>query len=222
MKTKKSEEESNTLLYSVEYACNSILDEFSPDRFFKFYFGEIHEIDDNTNQETLIGKVNLKVLLLGSAKNAKVAIEELFDRDEDTYQIGKMIYNFETQSINEDIDEFYSSIYVSKICIIDKLELQEKYRGIGIALKVIKDIYIRFGGDSNLIVAQMIPAQFGFRDSPSANWENAIGINRLEGDFEKSYFKLKALFQRFGFDHIEGYDDLMFLNPENTNAILSD
>jgi len=214
------EDQSNTLLYSVKYSCYSVLGEFSPDQFSKFYFGDIYEIDNETNQETLIGKVSLKVLLIGSAKNAHYDLEELFDRDEDTYQIGKKIYNFDTQSINDDIDEFYNSIYVSKICIIDKLELQEKYRGIGIALKVIKDIYNQFGGDSNLIVAQMIPAQFEFRSEQPSKWDKSIAINQLDEDFEKSYFKLKGLFQKFGFDHIEGYDELMFLNPENTNKIL--
>lgn len=213
--------QSDHLLYSVKYSCTSILDDSSPDCFSKYHFGEIYEIDSEANTETLIGKINLRVLLIGSALNAHHDLEELFNVDEDTYQIGKQIYNFEAQSINEDIDEFYGSIYISQICIIDRLELQEKYRGMGIALKVIKDLYIQFESDSCLIIAQMIPAQFESGDNRSSKWKNAIAINKLDEDFEKSYFKLKALFQNFGFDHIEGYDDLMFLSSENRNEILN-
>ena len=220
MEIKEPKEPLDEMLYSVNYNCNSVLGESSPDRFLKFHFGEIYEIDHETTQETLIGKINLKILLISAALNAGLDLEEVFDADEDTYQIGKKIYHFDSQRIKEDIDEFYISIHVSKICIIDTIELQEKYRGSGVSLKIIKDLYTRFDGDSTLIVAHMLPVQFENRENKAPEWEKFIAINQLEEDFEKSYYKLKALFQGLGFDHIEGYDNLMFLNPEDTNEIL--
>lgn len=44
-----------------------------------------------------------------------------------------------------------------------------------------------------------------------------MSLKKLGKDFEISFYKLKAFYQKIGFDYIEGYDDLMFLNPAIVN-----
>ena len=44
-----------------------------------------------------------------------------------------------------------------------------------------------------------------------------MNFKKIGKDFEKSFYKLKTFYQNTGFDHIEGYDDLMFLNPATVN-----
>ena len=38
-------------------------------------------------------------------------------------------------------------------------------------------------------------------------------LDELEKDYEKAFYQLKAFYQNVGFDHIDGYEELMFLNP---------
>ncbi len=48
-------------------------------------------------------------------------------------------------------------------------------------------------------------------------------MDSLEEDYEKAFYQLKAFYQKVGFQHIDGYEELMFLNPslknERMNAV---
>ena len=211
-------------IFEIRYNSFTILDDETCRRFIMPYFAEVFEIDTNTNKEVKIGFLEIRLMLFGSAMNNGFGMESVFDMEEYTLRIGEQIANFYTDEVNEDILEFYKyDITESDICILQRFEIIEKYRGKGLGKKIIKDIYIKFANSCGLFVVQTFPIQFEFNDDEkTSDWENQMNLKKLDKDFEKSFYKLKAFYKKIGFNHIEGYDDLMFLNPAIVNERMLD
>ena len=209
-------------IFEVRYNSFTILDDDTCRRFIMPYFADIFEVDTVTNVEVKIGFLEMRLLLFGSAMNNGFGMESVFDMEEYTLRIGKQIANFDNEEVNDDILEFYKyDITENDICIIQSFEIIEKYRGKGIGKKIIKDLYIKFANSCGLFVVQTFPIQFEFNDGESlSEWEKQLNLKKLDKDFEKSFYKLKAFYQNLGFNHIDGYDDLMFLNPAIVNKKL--
>ena len=51
-------------------------------------------------------------------------------------------------------------------------------------------------------------------------WSREMNLNALGNDFEKAFYQLKSFYQKVGFDHIDGFNELMFLNPALKNIKL--
>jgi len=206
-------------LFELRYNSSTFLDDDTCRKFIMPYFVEIYEIDIETNNEVKIGFINLRLMLFGSAMNNGFGMESVFEMEEYTLRIGEQIADFESEEVNEDILIFYKyDITETDICIIERFEITEEYRRKGLGKKILQDIYIKFANSCGLFVVQTFPIQFEFNDGENiSDWGNKMRLNTLDKDFEKSFYKLKAFYQKIGFNHIEGYDDLMFLNPAIVN-----
>ena len=203
-------------LYEIEYQFTSELSEIEGSRYITTYSGNLFEKDDSDNGKEIIGKVSLKFLLLELALNQGYHYHEIFDTEGDIYEIGQEIFDFDSEEIKEDIRMFYEEEILSPdICIIQRIEIIENYRGQGLGSKIIKDIYNRFSSCCGLFVLKVFPLQFdsGFKKLKNTDWGRKLNLEKLGVDKEGAFYRLKAYYQKLGFNHIEGYDEFMFINP---------
>jgi GNAT superfamily N-acetyltransferase len=205
--------------YIVEYKMSSSLDDDSSDNYISCYNGNIIEKDIDTEQEYLIGKLELNLIHLSRAYDNNFSIPEIFDYDKQIMSMAKYIYDIEQADFNNKILNFFDNVYVSSdICLLRQIEIVESHRGKGVGTKVIKDIFDRFCNCCGLFVVEAYPMQFNSEttnrlDTKELAWAKRLNYDALSKDFEKSFYKLKAFYQKSGFHHIEGFDEWMFINP---------
>jgi len=205
--------------YAIDFSMFSLFSDDNPNEYISTFMGKIIEIEQESNTQFDIGKVCLKILLIGEALNNKVNVYDIFDTEEYTYRIGSRIYDFDKQDYKTNIQEFYNQeIFPLDLCIIQRLEIIEQHRGKGIGKIVLENIKKRFASCCGLFVAQTYPIQFELSNPDFlSNKENKMKLDSLDKDYEKSFYKLKAFYKDSGFHHIEGFDDLMFSNPSIAN-----
>ncbi|MFK8005651.1 MAG: hypothetical protein AB8H03_04740 [Saprospiraceae bacterium] len=209
----------NTSL-KVHYSFRSYLGEDIDKNYITPHFGKIFHVDLENEEDTQIGSIDLNFLLLGEALNNQLNYIDVFDRNEYTLRVGNKFMDFSENDLNLDIQEFYNYTFTNNdIAIIKKFELSEKFKGRGIEKKIIRDLYYRFASTCGLFIVETFPLQFQpkviFTNKyrPDSNLE----FDYQEPNLEKFFLKLKAFYQNIGFDHIDGYNDLMFLNPALVN-----
>ena len=205
--------------FEARYNSFIILDDKTCNKYVSSYHAEIFAVDTKTYQEEKIGFLEIRLMLFGSAMNNGFGMESVFETEEYTLRIGEQIANFDKNKVNEDVLKFYNNDITKKdICIIQRFEIIEEYQEKRLGEKIIKDIYIKFASSCSLFVVQTFPIQFEFDDDEkTSECEEEMNLRKLDKDFEKSFYKLKAFYKKIGFDHIEGYDDLMFLKPATVN-----
>lgn len=202
--------------HTVRYSFSSELGDIDSERYITSYTGLVYESIGESEEETLIGKVVIKLILLDLAIDEQYDFIDVFETESYTSRIGQEIMDYEEGELNEDILEFYEyEVLTSNICILQRIELLETHRRQGIGKLVVKDIYKRFASSCSMFVVQAFPIQFEPTNEKieKTGWEEKLNLESLEEDYEKAFYQLKAFYQKIGFDHIEGYDELMFLNP---------
>ena len=208
--------ETKSKFYEIKYSFTSELENEEFDRFITSYKADIFELDERSDAQKLIGKLEFKIILLGLALNENVPYFEIFDQEQYTHDIGSQIFDFDTDELKESILDFYDYNYGTvgvDICILTRIEIHESHRRLGIGKKVIKDILDRFSSSCGLFVAQAFPLQFSVIRGELPEWSKQMNYDALDSDYEKAFYKLKAFYQKAGFNHIEGFNELMFLNP---------
>lgn len=211
----------NPDFFHIEYEFSSTLGGVYEDRYITTYFGKVFKEDYEGTTKELVGKFELKLMLLQLALNDSCMLEEIFDMEEYTFRIGNDIYDFENLRPKEDIFQFYDEEFVNgDICIITRFEIAAEHRGKGLGKKLVKDIYNRFFSSCGLFVVQAFPLQFEASKltQEDAEWFAKMNFKGLDDDFEKAFYQLKAFYQKLGFDHIKGYDNYMFLNSNFPNS----
>jgi len=210
--------------FTLKYRFSSRLDFDDMDRYITTYKVKIYEEAYDREGKLLIGKVTVKLLLACLICDEEFSLAQVLDTAQDVANIGEMIFDGETEELNEDIQKFYDyGIGHADVCLLTRIEIRESHRRRGIGKKVVKDIFNRFKASCGLFVVQAFPLQFesriergGFGALPK--WSEKMNFSSLENDFEKAFYQLKAFYQKIGFDHIDGYNELMFLN----SALLND
>ncbi len=211
--------------YELKYRFSSQLDEMDGERYVTTYKVKIYEgeFKEYSNKKLLIGKLTVKLIHVTLALDNDYPLHYILDTDQYTLEIGQQIFDIEREEIREDIQGFYKGdILNSDICLLTRIEICESHRRQGIGKKVVKDVYNRFRGSCGLFVVQAFPLQFesGVKKGnlgPLPKWSKKMNFSSLENDFEKAFYQLKAFYQKIGFDHIDGYNELMFLNTSFIN-----
>lgn len=203
--------------YGIDYSFSSELGDIGGSRYITSYLGDVYE-DLEDGEKKIVGKVEVLKLLLELAVSDAFDFEEIFSTENYLEGIGEQIIDFDNEEINPDIQHHYKNqLEDLNICIIKRIEILPEHRNNGLGKRIIKDIYNRFRYGTGLFIVQVFPLQFEATDND--NWKEDMGLGLLEPDYEKAFYQLKAFYQRLGFAHIEGYNELMFLCPIFNNAI---
>ncbi|MFK7775872.1 MAG: hypothetical protein AB8F94_27360 [Saprospiraceae bacterium] len=202
--------------YFIDFNLFFPINDNSSSDFISTYVGSILQINPEDENEIQTGKIVLKFIHIGEALNQQKNIHEIFDSEEYVVRIGNRIFDFDENDFNEDIQDYYNFTFNNlDLCIIQRIEILEEFRSKKIGEMVLKNVCLKFASSCGIFVVQTFPIQFESQkySIPNTKWENQMNLKTLDKDFEKSFYKLKAFYKSIGFNHIEGYDDLMFLNP---------
>ena len=208
-----------------KYEFESCIGEIEGNRYVQDIRASIIKTDEFGNNSIVIGKGNLKLLLLEQAMHDHYDIFEIFDMCEYTMRIGGMIYDFDNCEIKEDLQKklFGDELMLNpNICIFERMTILPECRGLGIGAKFVKDRYNFFSSACGLIVMQPFPLQLeavgpGGR---SDEFERNMKFEEMEQNSRKATKSLKDYYKRIGYISVKGYKDLMFLVPGFRNKKL--
>ncbi|MFK8009935.1 MAG: hypothetical protein AB8H03_26515 [Saprospiraceae bacterium] len=209
--------------YFIDFNLFFPINDNSPSDFISTYVGSILQINPEDENEIQIGKIILKFIHIGEALNQQKNIHEIFDSEEYVVRIGKRVFDFDENDFNEDIQNYYNFTFNNlDLCIIQRIEIIDEFRRKEIGKMVLKNICLKFASSCGLFVVQTFPIQFESQkySIPNNIWDEQMSLKTLDKDFEKSFYKLKAFYQKNGFNHIDDYNNLMFLNPAIVNKKL--
>lgn len=202
----------------VEYKITSSLGPNENDRYSQKIHGRIYEENDNGEEIGVVGKIFAVKLLIGNGLNDGWNPEAVFDTEEYTYELGKLIYDYKASEFNQKVREFYKDSLVSSgVLILQDIEILPNYRGKDIGAYAIKDLFNNFSQDTALFVTDIYPNQFA-DGIPKDEWYQTMRYDRFNTDFDKSFHKLNDYFHKMGFESIPGIGrKLVFINCENQN-----
>ena len=217
----------SSVYYNIDYRFTSSLDDDSASNYITSCEGNILEVDIETEKEIIVGKLKLDLLNLNLAYDNNFPVIEIFESDTQFVTMAKYIYDIKESDFKEEIRTFYDDVYTgNNICLIRQIELIDSHRKSGIGTKVLKDIFNKFSSSCSLFVVEAYPLQFNREsinpfDNSEVDFAEKMNYDSLSKDFEKSFYKLKAFYQKSGFNHIEGFDKWMFANPGILNDKLN-
>ncbi|MCQ2960390.1 MAG: hypothetical protein MJ198_09430 [Bacteroidales bacterium] len=183
---------------------------------------KVEIIDTETNE--IVGKAELKLLLISAAINDGVDLFAVFDSDSYVSRIGDQIFDYEEQELKRDLQKQFWEYGIGNvdICILERLTILPQYRGRGIALQLIRDNYRQLSNSCGLFVMQPYPLQFEsvVKMDQVDVWGKQMEYDKMEQDEKKAFSQLKRFYKSCGFLTDKGYPDLMFLAPSKRNDIL--
>jgi GNAT superfamily N-acetyltransferase len=214
----------NDKFITMRYSFISPLDGLDEARFITKYTIELTLDDECGIPIDTIGKAEMRIISMNLIEASSFNITDVFDSDHDVFRIASVIYDFVENDFNKEILDFFEDFIIcGDLCFIHHLELLPDYRRQGIGKKMIKDIVNHFSSSCDLFVAETFPMQFEKISNIEADdWYQKMRYDLLDKDFEKSDYLLKAFYQSVGFQYIENYPDLMFLNASKKNEILDE
>ena len=218
-----SEDEYLNIIFKYEF--ESCIGEIEGNRYIQNIKASIIKTDEYGNNQIVIGKGDIKILLLEQAMNDHFDIFEVFDMYEYTMRIGGMIYDFDHYELKEDLQKklFGDDIMLNQnICIFERMTILPEYRGLGIGAKFVKDRYNFFSSTCGLIVMQPYPLQLEVFESNGGTdeFEKRMGYELMEKNVQKATKSLKDYYKSIGYISVRGYKNLMFLVPCQRNARL--
>lgn len=212
------------LFLSFKYSFSSGTGELEGYRYIQNVFIEIYasDIEDDDEEEVLIGKSRLKLILVNQAIEDDFSLPQLFDTDPDLFFIGDRVFDLEKGEFHNTILENYQECFMNpNICVLDRLVLIPEYRGYGISKKVIKDTIFHFSTSCGLFVIQPFPLQFeGEHCIGEDTWEDKNWYKGLEKNEKKAFKQLTAYYQKLGFEKIKDFEGLLFYCPFYLNKKL--
>lgn len=183
-------------------------------------FNEDIIADNDEDGEFLVGKATRYMFLLEEAHEAGYPIFDIFDSNSDFANPLLEIYDEEEKQIKQDlIDTLMGEFGVlenDNICYFSRLEILPRYRGYGIAKKVIRDNYKVFGSWCGLIVMNPFPLQFELDEIHKLPFEKQMAFGDLEKDEELANKNLRTYYKSIGYIEVPGYNQ-MFLVPGYCN-----
>lgn len=218
----KTKPEPQYLDIEFRYTFRSPIGPIEGERYIQDIAVEIIKTDEYGNNPVIIGKGNVKILLLSQAINDHYDIFEIFDTESYTMRIGEMIYDFDNYDIKEDLQRKlfgYEGMDNPNICIFERMMILPEYRGLGIGAKFVKDRFHYFSSACGLIVMQPFPLQLESSRALGRDneFESKMGYDEMEHDSRKAMKSLKDYYKRIGYITVRGYKDLMFLVPDFKN-----
>ena len=161
-----------------------------------------------------IGRARFYLVYIAQARNAQEDLAEVFDEHEYTFRHAQEFYDFEGDDFREEIQKFYNYEFVApNVCILERLEILPKYRGLQIGKSLTADILFHFEDSCSLIILQPYPLQFEVKTREKDEWRENLKLNAFEQDENKAFDKLTKYYQSWGFDNIPGIEGLLFYNP---------
>lgn len=212
------------LFLNFKYSFTSQTGDLEGFRYIQNVFVEIYasDADADDEEEVLIGKSSIKLMLISQAIDDKFSLEELFDTDPELFFIGDQIYDMETGEYRTNIQNIYPECILNlNVCVFDRIVLIPEYRGYKISQRIVKDMIFHFKMSCGLFVMQPFPVQLRGDNSLGQDpWEDKAWFENYEKDRKKALKKMMAYCDSLGFKPAKGCKDLVFYSPFIVNSKL--
>lgn len=205
---------------SIFYSFNSPLGYMENQRYVTDINIDICICNEQGDKTDLMGHANLKIMLLGLASNNEYSHYAVFDTEQVLFELGEKIYDFEEECVKERIKDELGIVFdrdIAKICYI---EILPEYRKMGIAKKLIRDIYNRFGTCCSIFAVKPYPIQHDASQNKETDWYKQMQYENMEPAFEVGKKKLQKFYASLGFVKSKTATDYMFLVTELRNKKL--
>ncbi len=202
----------------VKYSFVSSLGETENYRYLQQIVGEAWTEDDDGNELAMIGKIEAdKLLISRTYDDPNWDPFHVFDTNQYLLELGESLYDAEGDYWDKRIMDYYQyDVNGSDLLVLTVLDLLPEYRGLGIAAKVIKDLYNNFISGAGLLVAYPTPIQRlpeRFVEQNKAYYD-AMQVEAFTKDEEVISLKYINYFRNLGFDMIKGLNErISIVNP---------
>lgn len=137
------------------------------------------------DDEKQIGTVKFTIIHLTQAIDNQINTFEIFDNHSDYLsRVGKLVHKFD-----EKLDNYAEHKFTYDIIVIEKIEIQEKYRGKNISILVLNDILFRYSYATKFFIIEAFPLN---------------GIDLSEKEIKLAQSKLIKHYKKAGFENIKG------------------
>jgi GNAT superfamily N-acetyltransferase len=198
-------------LLKTRYTFESGTGDLENDRYITHIEGEIFVVHYKEKETMeLIGKFQLKLVHIALAINTGYPIYDICDSSQMMISVMFSIWDLEEDKLVPEIKEVLGDdidAIADDILIIDTLQIVKKYRGLGLAQKVLKDIYMRFEDAVALFVAEVFPLQIDDEILERCNEEEKdfyakMDYQGFKGNRKSNINKIKKMYKSIGFSHI--------------------
>jgi hypothetical protein len=212
--------------FSTEYKICSSLGARENARYFQEIEGEVF-LDDFTGiNKKLIGRLSGIKLLLSEGLNDGWDAYSIFDNQQQTLDLGSVIYDFQNEDWNEQLNDKYNyDLIEPNVLFITSIEILPEYQGHKIGTRFIKDFITNFIQGCSIVAIDKEPfyIQTNFnKELIRDDFTEKMNYNAMDQDSEKITYKLLSYFLKIGFDYFPEFNEqFVFMCPALKNEKFS-
>lgn len=197
----------------VELGLSSGVTDEEPTQYIKEFEGTVYAY--SRDRKTRAGRITFFIIDVELAITEEESAFEVFDSRSATLTYWELYkddleYSDAVQAVI-DFEDFASP----NLLILDRIEINPRYRGQGIGLDVLRWITRQFSLGCGLVAMKPFPLQF--EGGPPADHANdprfkALRLDSFDTDYCRALAKLRAHYEKLGFAQVPG-TDLMVTDP---------
>ncbi|EGJ50019.1 hypothetical protein [Desulfocurvibacter africanus] len=197
----------------VEYKLSSSLtSKAAPEHLRREISGTIRSLNLDDQYEEA-GRLTATILDLQRAAAEGVDRRAVFAHDRNTLEIWEHLYG-RGASLDVGLAKLLER---GNLIVIDKIAVYHKHRGRNLALRALADTLRSFRANCDLAILKVYPLQFS---KGSASFDIRLRMDLLPRDWDTSRAKLKAHYQKLGFQ-CRPDSDFMFIASDEAHERLT-
>jgi GNAT superfamily N-acetyltransferase len=208
----------------IKYKFISSTGEIEHCRFINEYnidIGGYGESSDDIENSQLIGKGKVSLFFFVLAQNEGFSLYKLFDSSQNGLDLGNLLFDWETEDIEEDFKDLIFETGNCNILYVDRVELLPQFRSLGFGKKIMKDILFRFYNSCGLITLKAFPLQLEGSNvlGNDEEWTQKMKYKDLVQDEKVAKKQLYKFYKSLGFmQYLK--TEYFYMNPTLINQHL--
>jgi hypothetical protein len=190
-----------------------------PNRYVHIYQGQIFGKDDsdtdhesNSESDVRLGEVEVYLVTYGRIINERSSLFEAMDAaSSETMECYEAIIDQETNNWKEEVQSLIGEdgLVMYDILLINRLELNERYRGKGIGAQVALEVIKALGSNCAVIACKPFPLQYRGSGEPEHAKDRAVP--GYEQKRRVAFRKVSAFWKKVGFKKLPSSDHCIWV-----------
>lgn len=197
------------LSFSTEYTIRSSLGAMENARYFQQITGTILVEGNSEEQNRPAGRLKGVKLLLGEGLNDGWDAYSIFDNEEGTFELGEIIYDYETNDWNEELNKkFDNNLNDPNVLYLYSVEILPEFRGNNVGSRFIKDFILNFAQNCALVVVDIEPfaLQTNFdEENVKDSFTRMMNYDKMISNNESITYMLLHYFISIGFHYFPDF-----------------
>ncbi len=172
--------------------------------------GESVEDDDDIDVDeptTRVGKIHLYLVDRARILNERESLYEVMDDvSSETMECFEAIIDVDTGDLKEEVSDLISgdALFLHNILLINRLELDVRFRGRGIGERVVEEVIRQFGSNCAVITCKPFALQYEGRGTPETEKERRTAEYRRKR--REAFAKVAGFWKERGFRKLPSSD----------------